>query len=542
MAKTSIYQGKKLVKLVRRCFGTTIKTHKHVQALSSVDSILFSATRQNFLSDDQPLAMFFNLSHFNQRCHKLMSSFHDAGCKNIKHTVAVKALPLPKIFSHAKSIAFGVECASMGEINIALHSGMDFNDIVFDSPCKTMNELKYAINNNIHFNIDNFQELERVETIINQSTRTSISDNGHRYQYTYPGNAHNTERNIPTRNIGIRVNPAIGSGNIAVTSTATQDSKFGINIDQYYHKLYNYYIKYPWLNSIHCHIGSQGMSIDQIVQGIKKMVHFVETVNANRSIAACQDQSCMHKTNNLHIKTIDIGGGLPVNYETDEIKPTFDDFVKQLKIAVPVLFTKPNKYQIITEFGRSLVQKSGFVASKVEYTKQNGDKNIAIVHAGAQLFVRTAYQPHIWKHRISVHKPHIAEKNKHSQNDKIASDSVILPLSKQYAVGQLRGDDFGMNLSHSQIQKNMENSIDFVQYDIAGPLCFSGDYVARDVWLPRIEPGDYIVIHDSGGYCYGMFSRYNNRYAPPIYGYNDSQEIQLLKNGETKQNIVDFWS
>ena len=159
-------------KVAKMCFSTA-KAQKPVYSQASTDAILSSAINNNHLSIDNPLAMFFNISHFNQRCSELKSSFHNAGCKNIKHTVAVKALPLPKIFCHAKSLGFGAECASMGEIDIALHSGMNFDDIVYDSPCKTMKELQYAIKNNIHFNIDNFQELKRVETIINSQLQNN---------------------------------------------------------------------------------------------------------------------------------------------------------------------------------------------------------------------------------------------------------------------------------------------------------------------------------------------------------------------------------
>ena len=504
---------------------------------TSFNSIVASAIQQKHLSDDQPLAMFFNLSQFNQRCNELRQSFRNAGCDNIKHTFALKALPIPKIINHAKSLGFGAECASMGEIHVALHSGMNPKDIVYDSPCKTIKELKYAIKKNIHFNMDNFQEVERVKTIINGLS------------------------SIPNDLcIGIRVNPAVGSGSIAATSTATADSKFGVNIDEYYNQLCKYYIKFPWLNSIHCHIGSQAMSIDQTVKGIKKMVELVETINEKRRNLSLMGNINNSNNNNnnsiniydnydndgivdyddidisdgLYIRTIDIGGGLAINYNNDKIKPTFYDFVKQLKNKVPVLFNQPNKYQLITEFGRSLVQKSGFIVSKVEYIKQNGKKNIAIIHAGAQMLVRTAYQPDIWKHRLSVYKPN--EKCGHVQD--------------------LQDD----------IDEKSEEDLDLVQYDIAGPLCFSGDYVARDVWLPRLSCGDYIIIHDCGGYCYSMFSRYNSRYAPPIYGYtnpdgnnnnnknnsknknsgshsdSDNISIHLLKKGETHEDIVEFWS
>ena len=89
------------------------------------------------------------------------------------------------------------------------------------------------------------------------------------------------------------------------------------------------------------------------------------------------------------LRNIDIGGGLPINYESDEHKPSFYDYVGLLEHEIPELFS--NEYNIYTEFGRSLIQKCGFIASKVEYVKSNKYKNIAITHCGANLMLRTAY-------------------------------------------------------------------------------------------------------------------------------------------------------
>ena len=109
------------------------------------------------------------------------------------------------------------------------------------------------------------------------------------------------------------------------------------------------------------------------------------------------------------------------------------------------------------------------------------------------------------------------------------------------------------------------------QYDIAGPMCFSGDYVAKRVWLPEIQAGDFLVIHDKGGYITSMYSRYNSRCASAIYGFeyincsnddedqgsttittaiasgssrrrNDSSiQLTILKRPETVEEALSFW-
>ena len=56
-----------------------------------------------------------------------------------------------------------------------------------------------------------------------------------------------------------------------------------------------------------------------------------------------------------------------------------------------------------------------------------------------------------------------------------------------------------------------ENKNEWVEQDVAGPLCFQGDYVTKDRRLPKITAGDLIVLHDTGGYTHGLYSRYKTR-------------------------------
>jgi len=83
--------------------------------------------------------------------------------------------------------------------------------------------------------------------------------------------------------------------------------------------------------------------------GIAVILEFAEEVNS-----ACGSQQ---------IERIDIGGGLPVNFKSEEMKPTFKDYTDVLRAKVPVLFT--DKYQVKTEFGRSIAAKNGFIITRV---------------------------------------------------------------------------------------------------------------------------------------------------------------------------------
>ncbi|WP_420719098.1 hypothetical protein [Streptomyces sp. WM6386] len=154
-------------------------------------------------------------------------------------------------------------------------------------------------------------------------------------------------------------------------------------------RLLDAYHDRPWLTWVHTHVGSQGCPLDLIAQGIAKAVAFADEVNA----------TCGRR----QVTGIDIGGGLPVNFADDETTPGFDDYVAALQAHAPALFT--GEYEIVTEFGRSLLAKNGFTSACVEYTKVSGGRPIAITHAGAQVATRTVFMPAAWPLRLTAHSP-----------------------------------------------------------------------------------------------------------------------------------------
>ena len=78
-----------------------------------------------------------------------------------------------------------------------------------------------------------------------------------------------------------------------------------------------------------------------------------------------------------------MAGGLPVNFESEEVTPSFAEYAAILREAAPALFT--GEFRMITEFGRSVMAKNGFIIARVEYTKVTGGRHIAMTHAGAQV-------------------------------------------------------------------------------------------------------------------------------------------------------------
>jgi len=397
-----------------------------------------------------------------------MKSLVDAFPENVQHThaFAVKASPICGVLQIAKKCGMGAECASWAEVQHSMQNGFEPGCIVFDSPCKTLEEIRLALHHGVYTNLDNPQEVEAVAEMLSPKEKQIA-----------------TEKRL----FGLRLNPALGSGSISTTSTATSTSKFGIplHLDSC-RALVELYERNSWLVGVHCHVGSQGCPIQMLVDGVKVLLKFVQQV----------DLQC-----GTQIKVMDIGGGMPTDYESNKEAHSYGSYVKLLQQQTPELFN--GRFRIITEFGRSLVVKAGFTAMEVQYTKQlTPELQVAIAHVGANQFIREAYLPKQWVHTLTVH------------------------------------DKFG-NLKGRQGEK-------WAKQDVAGPLCFSGDYLAKGRMLPIIMPKDLVVMHDTGGYCMAMYSRYNSRPAGAVYGYRvakDGSGIKffIFKEREKISDVLQFW-
>ena len=191
------------------------------------------------------------------------------------------------------------------------------------------------------------------------------------------------------------------------------------------------------------------------------------------------------------LRVFDIGGGLPVDYRGTGQLPGVQEYTQALRQACPDMWDFP----LITEFGRWVQGPSGCVASMVEYVKPGEPNPQAVLHVGADMLLRIAYHPETWYHRMEVLD---------AQGRSKASEP-LLPC------------------------------------DLVGPLCFGGDVLARGLSLPPIEPGDWVVVHDTGAYTMGMWSRHCSRALPLVLGWKEGQLIQL-KARESLEDVVRFWS
>ncbi|MDP4935308.1 MAG: hypothetical protein NWR30_11370 [Salibacteraceae bacterium] len=197
------------------------------------------------------------------------------------------------------------------------------------------------------------------------------------------------------------------------------------------------------------------------------------------------------KKENIEIKYLDIGGGLGVNYEVQNTSILVDYF-EALSIACPSLFEKLD-FEIFTEFGRFYHAYAGFSLSVIEEVKKFKTHQTIIQHFGAENFLRECYQPTMWPHRINI------------------------------------------------LNQNLKtNDNQFISSDVAGSLCFGGDYIAKNLNLPETEIGDYCLIMDTGANSYALWSMHCSQLMPRIIGIKGN-EFSVLKEAQTFSDLENFW-
>jgi len=155
----------------------------------------------------------------------------------------------------------------------------------------------------------------------------------------------------------------------------------------------------------------------------------------------------------VNIDHINIGGGLGITYK-DETPPLPKDVANAVQ---PLL--KDSECTIVMEPGRAIVGNAGILVTSALYHKESGEKKFLIVDAGMNDLIRPSlYEAY---HEI---RP------------------VVEPASSERAV-----------------------------YDVVGPICESGDFLARDREMPPVGQGEFLAVMGGGAYGFSMSSNYNSR-------------------------------
>ncbi|MER8235473.1 diaminopimelate decarboxylase [Streptomyces sp. NPDC094049] len=424
-------------------------------ASSRRDLAVRASVDQGLLSAAEPVVALLDTEGIRASAAALTSAFAAVTDAPVLHAFAVKACPLVPVLRLLHEAGLGAEVASPGELALARAAGIPPGHTVLDSPAKTPAELREALALGIAVNADNLQELGRLDALIASAPTASP--------------------------LGLRVNPQVGAGSIGALSTATATSKFGVALrdEGARETVVRAFLDRPRLTRLHVHTGSQGVPLALMAEGVGETYALAEEINR----AAGRPQ----------IDTLDIGGGLPVDFGSDEETPTFATYARLLADTVPGLFD--GRYRLVTEFGRSLLAKHGTVLARVEYTKTSGGRAVAVTHAGVQLATRTVYAPESWPLRV------------------LAYDAGGRPRTGDVTV-----------------------------QDVAGPACFAGDLLATGRALPLLHPGDVVAVPDTGAYYFAHHYAYNSLPRPAVHGFTTEEDggvtFTVVRDAQTLAEIV----
>ncbi len=186
------------------------------------------------------------------------------------------------------------------------------------------------------------------------------------------------------------------------------------------------------------------------------------------------------------IRLVDAGGGLGISYSSAE-PVNFAEVARRYAEAVtaPLLRLKKPRPHLLLEPGRSIIAPAGALVTRVLYQKTNGTKRFIVVDAAMNDLIRPAL--YSAKHEITPVIENSSAKNSPA--------------------------------------------------DVVGPVCETGDFLARDAVLPFTAPGDMLCVYDVGAYGMSLASNYNTRLRAAEV-LVDGARARLVRRRETLKDLL----
>lgn len=334
------------------------------------------------------------------------------------------------------SMGAGMDVVSGGEIHRALLAGTDPADIVFAGVGKTHEELAYAVEQGVGWiNVENSGEIAAIETLAAQYGYDKV-------------------------NVALRLNPGVTANTHPYIATGHGGAKFGLTAVAIA-DLLKRQSDFPHVafKGIHVHIGSQLHDTDATTAAVQVALDLIKPYP--------------------QIRTVNIGGGLPVAYTEDDPVPDIEAFAT---VLAPLL----KGYSVILEPGRSIVADAGLLLAEVLYIKQQAGQTFAIIDASMNELMRPAlYQ----------------------------AEHHIVPVLQ-------------------------DDPTVYTPVQIVGPVCETADVLGRNISMPALKAGDLVAILTSGAYGVVMAGNYNARPRPAEVMVEDDASWRIVAHREQWSDLV----
>ena len=350
---------------------------------------------------------------------------------------AVKANGNLSVIRRFAELGSGFDIVSGGELARVLAAGGRADKTIFSGVGKSAAEIEFALKSGIKcFNVESLPELDRINEIAGRlKTAAPVS---------------------------LRINPDVDAQTHPYISTGLKANKFGIAMEDA-ERAYLHAASLPHLNiiGIDCHIGSQLIKLEPLVEACERLLPLIDKLAAH----------------GIGLQHIDLGGGVGIVYQNEETP----DLAAYAAAVQKLLGGRSLK--LILEPGRSLVGNAGALLTRVEFVKQNGDKNFVVVDAAMNDLMRPAlYQAY---HHIENAEP-----------------SIAAPFAA----------------------------------DIVGPICETGDFLAKDRMISA-QAGDLLVVRSAGAYASSMAGNYNTRPRAAEVLVTGS-EAKIVRRRETLEEML----
>ncbi|QOJ15612.1 MAG: diaminopimelate decarboxylase [Planctomycetia bacterium] len=274
--------------------------------------------------------------------------------------------------------------------------------------------------------------------------------------------------------LALRVNPDVDAETHEYTTTGRKETKFGVDLEVA-RDVFRRFAADPRvsLSGLHLHLGSPVLSPQAYRVALERVLELVDAL----------------RRDGVAVDTLDAGGGFGAHYRGDEAPSA----ARYAEVIVPLL--RGRGLHVILEPGRSIAANAGILVTRVLHVKMSGSKRFVIVDGSMTDLIRPALYgaAHFaWPVQAGAHLPPSRD-----------ADAVT----------------------------------GFEPCDIVGPVCESGDFLARDRRIPPVRRGDLIALYTTGAYGMSMSSQYNSR-PRAAEVLVDGSAVRLIRRRETMDDLL----
>jgi len=387
---------------------------------------------------------------------------------------AVKASPNLHLCRLLRSLGAGMDVVSGGEMERAWLAGTPMSEIVFAGVGKSDAEIRAALDGRFS-PVADFVAGFRAKPAAERGPVGLFNCESESELASIARIA--GELRVRAR-VAARVNPNVDPHTHEYTTTGKKENKFGIDADLI-PDLFDRWRDHEWvsLEGLHVHIGSPVPIVEPYAEAIEVMLRLIDEL----------------KRRGHRIRVFDLGGGWPVPYREGEVPP-IEAYGERI---VPLLEARAKAgLKVCLEPGRSLLANSGILVTRVEHLKRGRAKTFVICDAGMHVMIRPAlYRAFhfMWPVAWDGEPPRWEE------------DPGIPGLEP---------------------------------CDIVGPICETGDFLARDRPFPAVEQGDLLALFSAGAYGMSMASNYND-HGKPAEVLVDGDRVTLIGERQSLASLLE---